>query len=144
MAIEKHTLEIEMDIPADDIVGFEHLATTVEQQQQVKRAEGELKQANKMVELPKNARCQTTAVDVESSVSEDESHHTDEAEGDTHAEFHVAYTFRCEAPKFLSWVTLNVFQSFSSLKKLDGQAVTMDGQFSMELTPRTNTFTFIK
>ena len=144
LAIEEHALEIEMDIPADDIVGFEHTATSKEQKRRVKSAEGMLRQADTMIILPKNARCKTTAVDVQSSLSEDESDHHDEAVEETHTEFHVAYTFRCEVPRFLSWVTLNVFHTFSSLKELDGQAVTMDGQFSMELTPRTNTFTFSK
>ena len=133
-----------MEVPADDIVGFEHTATTKEQQQQVSSAEGELKQADKMVVLPKKAQCQATAVEVQSSLSEDEGNHHDEAGKETHAEFQVAYTFRCEVPKFLNWVTLNVFETFSSLKELHGQAVTMDRQFSMELTPGKNTFQFFK
>lgn len=144
LAIERHVLEIEMEIPAIDILGFEHKAKTKEQKQMVKRAQGELKQAGKMVVFPKKARCKATAVEVTSSLSEDKYDHHDEAEEETHSEFHVAYTFRCEVPKFLSWVTLNIFQSFSSLKELNGQAVTMDGQFSMELTPRKNTFEFSK
>ena len=69
LAIEGHTLEIEMDIPADDIVGFEHTATTNEQRQQVRRAEGKLRQAGKMVVSPENARCTATGVDVRSSLS---------------------------------------------------------------------------
>ena len=143
LVIERHVLEIEMEIPADDIVGFEHTATTKEQKQQVRRAEDELKQAGKMIFLPKEAQCTTMTIDVKSSLSEEEGDHH-EAEEETHAEFHVTYSFGCEVPKFLSWVRLDVFNTFSSLKELNGQAVTMDGQFSMELTPRKNTFTFSK
>ncbi len=144
LVLERHALEIEMEIPADDIVGFEHTAKSEEQKQKVKRAESELKQAAEIVLLPKKSRCKATAVDVKSSLSEDEDDHHDEAEEESHAEFHVSYTFRCEVPKFLSWVTLNVFTPFPRLKELHGQAVTMDGQFSMELTSRKNTFTFFK
>ena len=144
LAIERHALEIEMEIPADDIVGFEHAATTKVQKQQVKRAEDELKQADTMVLLPKEARCKATAIDVQSSLSEEEGDHHHEAEEETHAEFHVVYKFRCEAPRYLNRVTLNIFQTFSSLQALNSQAVTMDGQFSTELTPRKNTFQFFK
>lgn len=149
LAVEGKNLEIEMEIPADDIVGFEHKAKTAKQKKVVQMAESQLKKVTEMVFLPTKAKCKSTAVKVKSSLKEhEEEHHHHHEEGhkeeEGHSEFHITYKFHCDEPKFLSQVTLNLFKSFPSLKELSGQAVTMDGQFAKELTPSQNSFKLYK
>ena len=154
LAVEGRIVEMEMEIPADDIVGFEHMPKTPEQKKAVKTAEKKLKEATEMVLLPEKAQCRATSVEVESPLTKhdekhDEKHHKkghhhDHDDKESHSEFHITYKFKCDVPKHLSQVTVNLFSAFPSLKELEGQAVTMDGPFSAELTAKKRTFKLFK
>lgn len=148
LAIDGPSLEIEIEVPANDIVGFEHQATTESQKKSVLRVEAQLKKAEQMIGVPDKAQCTLVKAQVNSSLNEksDKHHHGDhhDEKKETHSEFHINYKFKCEAPEYLSRVTVNLFKFFPSLKELKGQAVTMTGQFAKEVTSRSNTFSFTK
>lgn len=142
LAAEGKNLEIEMEIPADDIVGFEHSPKTAKQKKAVKDAVKILRQGNKVVILPKRAKCHLTKAEVESPLmkNEHDDDHKHHGKKETHSEFHAKYKFQCEAPRYISRVNLKLFSFFPSLTELNGQAATMDGQFAHELKPQSSTF----
>jgi hypothetical protein len=146
LAVEGNELEIEIEIPAHDIVGFEHKPKSDKQKKALKVAKKKLEKASEIVAIAKKAKCKSTAINVKSSLKEndEEEHHEEEESEGAHSEFHITYKFRCDEPKYLNSVVLNLFKWFPIVKELKGQAVTKDGQFRKELTPNQNTFKFTK
>lgn len=61
--------------------------------------------------------------------------HSDAEEHEAHAEFHSSYTFHCAKPADLSGIEVHLFNLYSSLRKVQVQAVTATGQSAPLLTP---------
>ncbi|MEO0803489.1 MAG: DUF2796 domain-containing protein [Cyanobacteria bacterium J06642_2] len=86
VAVENGTLDIEVDSPAANIVGFEHRPETAEQETAIAEALAQLEAGDVVFILPENAGCQLIEANAQTSFSEDgegEHHHED---GEHHAE----------------------------------------------------------
>ncbi len=82
LVMEGKELRIELEIPAIDIVGFEHKARTEAETQQVQQAIKKLKESNKMFGFDSNADCHSENIQVNITML-NEAH--DEHEHDEHA-----------------------------------------------------------
>ncbi len=150
LVLEGSNLNVELRLPAMDVVGFEHAPRTVKHQEAVKTAVALLKDSRKALELPAAAQCAAAPGKVESALLEtrqdyDHSHdkpahdHHEHSDEEVHADFEVAYRFDCRHPESLKSLKVTLFQHFPRLEKLEVQSVTPIGPKSQQLVPGQDT-----
>lgn len=132
VAIEGDTVSIELSAPADDIVGFEHPATTPEDKAAVAKAVAALKDGAGLFVFPAAAGCRLEEAKVESGLLADAKPEA----GDNHADFDADYRFRCTQPGKIDGIEVKFFARFPKAGELAVQAVTPKGQTKRELTPK--------
>ncbi|RTE64520.1 DUF2796 domain-containing protein [Amphritea opalescens] len=87
LVIEDDVLQLQIETPAMNILGFEHAPHTAEQRSIVEQATALLNNPENVVSLPAAAQCKMTLASIESSLSEqDDEHEHDKA--DDHDEDH--------------------------------------------------------
>lgn len=137
IAVEEQNIEIEIEIPGADLVGFEHKATTPAQKKAIKEAAANLKDSNRVFIFPAAANCSMSEVEVESPLLDsEETHKHDHAHEDEHAEFHAHYHFRCENPDQLTHLDAQYFKTFPAAHELKVQIISKAGQSVQRLTPK--------
>ncbi len=156
IALDGNVLEMELEIPGADIVGFEHEAKSDADKAAIKAAIALLQNPGKMFTLPAAAGCKPVKADAHAGgEDEHEDEHEDEYkaeqkddhkaehkdehdhEGEAHhMAFHAQYNLTCAKPEALSSIKLNLFANFPSLKEVAVLAVTAKGQVKAEATPQ--------
>jgi hypothetical protein len=159
IAIQGNEVEIEIELPAENIVGFEHEARTPAEKKRVQEAAAKLKKTTNVVVLPKNAVCKLEKVEIESALLEDhdehgESHdehgkshdeHGKSKEADDHgdhSEFAAHYHFECAKLGQLSYLDISLFKHFPSTHKLRVQFITPKGQGAANATKKSSRIKF--
>ena len=148
VAVQGDHLEIEIETPGADIVGFENKPKTEEQKRLVQDAAKALRDAGALFVFPATAGCILKDAEVESDLlvfdrgnhgdkhhsekHHDEKHHSDKHDEEVHAEFHAHYHFVCENP--LTHVDLRYFEMFPRAEVLSAQTLTATGQRKQKLT----------
>ena len=141
VALEGRTLEFELDSPAMNIVGFEHLATSAEDKAKVAAAKEILLKPNALFSMPEAAQCSVTSLKLESPLfgdKPDADDHDDAKAGEhhEHSEIHGNYTFVCKVPAVLKTLDLSqIFKSFPATQKLQVQLISPKGQSGAEVRP---------
>lgn len=142
MALDGRTLELELDTPAMNVVGFEHAATSDADKMTLALARETLLKPHALFSIPEAAQCTVTKQKVESPLFgdkvEDDDH--DDADGDKHehehSEIHGHYTFTCAVPAVLNKLDLTqLFTSFPATKTIQVQLVTPKRQLGAEVKP---------
>ena len=146
LALEGNTLEINLESPSVNIVGFEHKASTPEQAHAVEEAEALLKSTQKLF-IFSGTRCDVKEVKVDVSGLENEhlDHHEDDhghhdehhGHDDTHSEIGVNYSFTCAQGEKLTSVTVELLNQFPGIEEMDVMWITEAGQGAVELNPGT-------
>jgi hypothetical protein len=152
VAIEGKRVEIELEVPGMDIVGFEHPAKTQRQIAAVAQAKRKLESPGSVFTLSKAAACTLQSANASLAAGEDAAregqhaghsaqHHAAKGGADAaregeheHAEFHAHYALECAAPTSLTGIDFPFFRSFEGAQKLDVRVVTAAGQSSFEVT----------
>ena len=138
VAIQGDHVEIELETPGADIVGFEHPPRTAEQKKAVQDAATTLRNGSAIFVFPAAARCKLEKTKVESGLLEDkhethgEKHHHEKHKEEIHAEFHALYHFSCKNPA--SYTDLQYFEAFPHAKALLARTITAKGQRKQRLT----------
>ena len=138
VAIQGDHVEIELETPGADIVGFEHPPRTAEQKKAVQDAATTLRNGSAIFVFPAAARCELEKTKVESGLLEDnhethgEKHHHEKHKEEIHAEFHALYHFSCKNPA--SYTDLQYFEAFPHAKALLARTITAKGQRKQRLT----------
>ena len=138
VAIQGDHVEIELETPGADIVGFEHPPRTVGQKTAVQDAARTLRNGSARFVFPAAARCKLEKTKVESGLLEDnhetheEKHHGEKHKEEIHAEFHALYHFSCKNPA--SYTDLQYFEAFPHAKALLARTITAKGQRKQRLT----------
>ena len=138
VAIQGDHVEIELETPGADIVGFEHPPRTDEQKKAVQDAARTLRNGSAIFVFPAAARCKLEKTKVESGLLEDnhethgEKHHHEKHKEEIHAEFHALYHFSCKNPA--SYTDLQYFEAFPHAKALLARTITAKGQRKQRLT----------
>lgn len=142
IAIEGKRISMELEVPGADIVGFEHAASTKEQEAAVSKAKTTLEGALKVFELPAEAKCKLAEVKVAIGAEdhdhgaagrENAKHERKEEEGH-HSEFLATYAIDCTTPEKLTGIQFRYFELFAGARKLDINLVTDKGQNHYEVT----------
>jgi hypothetical protein len=149
-ALDGQTLELELQSPAMNLVGFEHAATTDADKAKVAAVRAQLENPLVLFNLPKAAGCVVASQELESPLFGDkpdtdddhvedgkDEHHQD------HSEIHAHYQFTCSAPGALKTLDLaNIFNSFPATRKIQVQLISPSGQQGVEVTAEATALKF--
>ncbi|MGF6204861.1 DUF2796 domain-containing protein [Pseudomonas frederiksbergensis] len=151
-ALDGQTLELELESPAMNLVGFEHAATSDADKAKVAAVRTKLENPLVLFALPKAAGCKVATQELESplfgdkpdadddhdeAVKDGHEHHHD------HSEIHARYQFSCAAPGALKTLDLsNIFNTFPATQKIQVQLISPSGQQGVEVTAKAASLKF--
>jgi len=133
LAIENKSLQVELNSPAMNIVGFEHKPKNQKQKAAVKQAIKLLQTADNVFNFTGEANCKLRDVRVESGLN-NEGHRDSLDHGSEHNEFQASYVFNCSDPSALKQIDVNLFKHFPSLENIRVEMITDKGQTATTLT----------
>lgn len=149
LALDGHTLELELDTPAMNIVGFEHAATSAADKATLAQARETLLKPHGLFSIPEAAGCTATRQKLESPLfgdeDDDEDHDSTDADGHDHehSEIHGHYQFTCNVPAVLNQLDLTqLFKSFPATQTIQVQLVTPKRQMGAQVRPSNPIVTF--
>lgn len=143
LAIDGNRVELELDAPAADILGFESAATTPEQRATLAAAKARLADPLSLFVLPAAAGCTVTRSEIELETAGDHDHGgTDHDKNDHdkhdhakhnaaeagHADVEADYELTCTNPAALTAVDFAYFAAFKGAESLTVNVVTAKGQ----------------
>lgn len=139
IAVGGKGLEIELETPAANILGFEHEATSAEDKKTLSEKKAKLEDVAALFTVNKEANCAPEKAEIKSALFEDHDEHDDdhkdekheehadhkddkhddhkdekheEHEGETHNDIDAHWTFTCKDPKAIKNVSVNMFSAF--------------------------------
>ncbi|MBB1520505.1 DUF2796 domain-containing protein [Aquipseudomonas guryensis] len=157
VALDGSTLEIQLESPAMNLVGFEHAASSAADQAKVAAVRQQLEQPQALFALPIEAKCTLKQHELQGALfaaHADEHEHEHEHEHDEHAahepgeeqghsDISAHYQFDCATPAALQTLELgSFFGSFPGTEKLDVQLIGPSGQQGAQLSPGNTRLTF--
>jgi hypothetical protein len=154
--LDGQALELELDSPAMNLVGFEHLATSAADKAKVAAVRKQLENPTALFNLPKGAGCVVSSQELNSPLfgdkpeaDHDDDDHDDDAKAGAHehhhdhSEIHAHYQFTCATPTALSNLDLSqVFKTFPATQKIQVQLIGPSGQQGVEATATAATLKF--
>ncbi|MET0846834.1 MAG: DUF2796 domain-containing protein [Pseudomonas sp.] len=147
-ALDGQTLELELESPAMNLVGFEHVATSDADKAKVAAARAQLEKPLALFNLPKAAGCVVATQELESPLfgdkpEADDDHDAKDEHHHDHSEIHAHYQFTCSAPGALKTLDLaNIFNSFPATQKIQVQLISPSGQQGVEVTAKAAALKF--
>jgi len=156
LAIEGNIVELNLESPAANIVGFEHLASTPEQHVSVNHAKTILDSPQQLLTFI-GTRCESTTqqVDFAAVLKPVETHHKEEARSEhpehidknhedhedhqTHSEISARYRFHCDKGTKLTAINVHLFDLFPRIKTVHAAWVSDSNQASAVLTAGSTT-----
>jgi hypothetical protein len=170
LALEDNEVQIELDSPAANIVGFEHAPSSPDDHAALDKAVATLKAGERLFKFNDEADCRMETASVTSALLDDaheghaeekagapahaekeehrheehEGEHAkeDEHEGETHSDIEAAYHFECDTPDKLTALTVALFEAFSGMEKIKVQYVIQSKQGATELTAQDHVVEF--
>lgn len=152
VALDGKTLELQMDSPAMNLVGFEHAATSAADKATVATVQAQLKQPLQLLSLPASAKCSVQSVELSSPLfgdapkAEEHDHDDgdhDEHEGHHHADIDAHYQLTCAQPQDLATLDFApLFKRFPATQKIQVQLIGPSGQQGVEATATAATLKF--
>jgi ABC-type Zn2+ transport system substrate-binding protein/surface adhesin len=151
--LDGQALELELDSPAMNLVGFEHVATSAADKAKVAAARKQLENPAALFNLPKAAGCVVSSQELNSPLFGDkpEADHDDDDDAKDaahehhhdHSEIHAHYQFTCATPTALSNLDLTqVFKTFPATQKIQVQLIGPSGQQGVDATAKAATLKF--
>lgn len=139
-ALDGSVLELQLDSPAMNLVGFEHAAKSDADKAKVAAARAELEQPLVLFALAAG-QCKLSESKLESPLFGDEQHTHEHADHDAHehanehSDINASYRFDCAQANALQQLDLSeLFKRFPATKKIQVQLIGPSGQQGAELT----------
>ena len=144
VALDGQTLEIQLQSPAMNLVGFEHEAKSEADKAKVAAARQHLEQPQALFALPIEAKCALQDSELDSPLfgghAHDEHEHADEH---GHSDIDASYRFACANAEALQTLELgSFFGTFPGTEKMEVQLIGPSGQQGAELTPSNSRLSF--
>ncbi len=159
IAIEGSKVQMELEAPASDIVGFEHAPSTAAQRKTLADAKVRLAKAETLFVLSPAAGCKLASAEVvatgalagpaKGGKAADHDHDHDHGKGGkaeaaksgekaeehgAHSEVRANYAFECAAVDKLGGIAFDYFKAFKGADKLDVTVIGPKGQSSFAVT----------
>jgi hypothetical protein len=143
LAVEGQTVQMQLEVPGADIVGFEHKAETAEDRAKIEEAEKTLSRPLALFVLHGEAGCNVTAAKVSNLGETEPDHnvhnddHDDRAgagEHETeHSEFHAEYALSCANVAAITAISFPYFEVFPNSAELAVTLITEKGQKAFDV-----------
>ena len=144
VVLDGTTLELELESPAMNLVGFEHAANSDADKAKVAATRSQLQDPQALFGLGAGD-CTVSDLELESPLFEDAEHdeqHADDDESE-HSEIHAHYQLDCKKPGELKQLNLSeLFKRFPATEKIQVQLIGPSGQQGVELTPANASLNF--
>lgn len=121
VVIEQDKVNISLDSPAMNMVGFEHKAESEHDVNKVREVEATLKTVPQLFAF-KGSRCEVDdmAVDVSGLIASDEHEHEHEHDHENHhADLEAQYQFSCDSTEKLSEIDVLLLQKFPAIERVN-------------------------
>ncbi|SMD16796.1 DUF2796 domain-containing protein [Pseudomonas sp. URIL14HWK12:I5] len=138
--LDGNTLELELDSPAMNLVGFEHAANSDADKTKVAAVRQQLEQPLKLFGLSAAAGCKEDQRELESPLFGDAPKADEDGDehehGHQHSDIGAHYQLTCANPDKLAQVDLApLFKAFPATQKINVQLIGPNGQKGVEATP---------
>lgn len=145
--LDGSTLELELDSPAMNLVGFEHMASSDADKAKVATVRRELEQPLKLFALASAAGCTQDQQALESPLFGDAAKADDDAgeheRGHVHSDINAHYQLTCATTEKLTQIDLSpLFKAFPATQKIIVQLIGPNGQKGVEASPTKAMVTF--
>ena len=124
IALEGQNLQMELESPANDIVGFEHAPENIKQEDDVKRALTLFQNSSGIFMPSPEANCKIKDNSAEFEI--------EKGEGETHAGFHVTWKATCLNPNQLTSLKTTFFKLFPKAEEIEVEVISASGQKAIE------------
>lgn len=138
LVAEGSLLSLELELPAIDVLGFEHRPRDFAERKSLDQAVERLMNVEQILVINPEADCRIQNAKLDSALLRQDA----DAREEEHADFEASYGFECSNMADLKGMEVRLFQYFPTLLGLDVQMV-MDGrQQGLALTPEANRLDF--
>lgn len=138
IAVGGNGLEIQLETPAANILGFEHEAKSDEDKETLKAQKSKLQMIDTLFAVNAEAKCVPGNSKVISPLFEEHDDHADEKhehEEETHSDIDVNWTFNCKDSKAIDHVDVKLFSMFpKGFEKIKVDWVTDSSASTVSLT----------
>lgn len=148
LVVDGDEVTIELDSPADNLLGFEYLPTTDADKAKVKALRAQLTDAEALFVFPAAAGCSVEEVELDSplfdAVADEHEHEHEHAEksSEAHSDIQAHFHFTCTQAAELDQIQVALFSAFPGTERLLLQAIGPKGQQGGELTAAQNLIRF--
>lgn len=160
IAVESKVLELQFESPANNLVGFEHKASTKAQRNAVISAKATLSDpATLFGFFGTSCKAKETEIDVSAVMDEHDDSHDDHKHHDhhdehkhhdshddhskeTHSEIKASYKFSCKDTNKFDAILVNLFKAFPGIEEINTIWITASKQGSEKLNKQRNTVSF--
>lgn len=138
--LDGNTLELELDSPAMNLVGFEHMASSDADKAKVAAVRQQLEQPLKLFALASSAGCKEDQQELESPLFGDAAKADDDGDehekGHVHSDIGAHYQLTCATPEKLIQIDLApLYKAFPATQKINVQLIGPNGQKGVETSP---------
>ena len=128
ISIEKNKIEVNVNIPGMDLVGFEGKAKTKQHKENLKTVTDLLTKDYSLFIIPEGAGCNVTKRKLESE------HDDKDHGGKGHSGYEYEVEYKCKDISKITELDVNLFRDIQSLTEITVQVVTEKEQKSAKLT----------
>ena len=134
-ALDRQELSIELDAPADNVIGFEHTPHTDAEKAAVRDADVLLRNGQGLFGFPPAAQCRFTGSQVTAPHWEVERSETRGESGhEHHADYEARLTYQCKVPQELAWFEPWLLGKLHEVREARVNLITASGQRSQVVT----------
>jgi Protein of unknown function (DUF2796) len=138
IAIEGVRVSMELDVPAADIVGFEHAATSTAQRTAIENAKHQLSAPLSLFSMPAGAGCSIKEANVKIEGAEETKGaaavKAKPSGAEQHSDFNADYALECTSIDKLTFIEFPYFKTYPRAEALEVNLVTAKGQSKFEVT----------
>lgn len=157
IALENQLLELQLESPAMNIIGFEYQPTTEADIQSVKAAQNTLSNAAELLAFSPAAQCRLTSVSIENALLKGSGAHAHDHDHDhdhesqpaaeiaehQHNDISAHYQYHCATPAQLNSIDLaGLFKLFTQTEKIQVQLIVGDHQQGAELSAKNTSLSW--
>jgi hypothetical protein len=141
VAIDGAKLSIDVEMPLDNLVGFERAPRTDAERKSAAAALARMRAGADLFKTNAEAQCTPTSATVEAPVLEPGARSQPASE---HADLDATYVFQCAQPAQLATLDVSIFDAFKRVKRINVQVVGPKGQSKVVLRPPSRRVPLVK
>ena len=143
VALDGQTLELDLDGPSANLVGFEHIAITDADKAKVSAARKQLEDPLALFSIAKAAGCTADAQELKSPLFDPAPEEGATKGEHHHSDIEAHYAFTCSSPQALKALDLTqFFKTFPGTHKFKVQLIGPSGQQAVDVTAKAPTLKF--